>query len=174
MPEEPIQPTEFDPKVSPIAKAYELLSATNPFDLQKKYNENEQVYFKSRTWDYNNPELLFNKVKAAIEEVGLENLKGEEEKWAREILWFWYHHAISSARVMYPNNKLAREFAVKALELLNGDEYNQITRLLYYLVHHDVKSAEEFALQIVDPDDQELALELIQEYKDNKEFFLQQ
>jgi hypothetical protein len=45
---------------------------------------------------------------------------------------------------------------------------------LYYLVHHDVKSAEEFALQIVDPDDQELALELIQEYKDNKEFFLQQ
>lgn len=115
MTEELKQPTEFDPKLSPLSDAYESLGATSPIDLHKKYVENDQIYFKSSKWDYNNPDLLFNKVKVLIESVGLENLKGEEEMWVREILWFWYHHAISAARIMYPNQELAQAFARKAL-----------------------------------------------------------
>ena len=100
MTEELKQPTEFDPKVSLLIEAYELLGAISPFDLHKKYVEDDQIYFKNGKQDYNNPDLLFNKAKVLIESVGLENLKEKEEMWSREILWFWYHHAISSARIM--------------------------------------------------------------------------
>ena len=171
MTEELKQPTEFDPKVSLLIEAYELLGAISPFDLHKKYVEDDQIYFKNGKQDYNNPDLLFNKAKVLIESVGLENLKEKEEMWSREILWFWYHHAISSARVMYPNQELAQAFASKALELQNGEHPNQITQLLYYLVHHDVESAEAWVPNIVDVDDREVVAELIQDYKDNMSFY---
>lgn len=160
---EPVIPSDFNPKTSPLAEAYELLDASNPLDLNLKYVEVEQVHFKDGTWDYDDETLLFNKVKNCIEVVGLENLRGEEEEWAREILWFWYHHAISYA--FSKDRKQAQLFAERALQLQDENHPNQITRLLYYLVHNDVEGAESWWSVMNENEDKQVARELIDEYK---------
>ena len=160
--DQPKQPAEFNPALSPLFGAYDVLGATSPHDLYKKYVEVEQVHFKNGTWDYNNPNLLFNKVKIFIETVGLENLAGEEEEWARELLWFWYHHAISMA--FGRDRKMAQEFASKALEIQGSEHPNQITRLLYHLVHDDVSGAELWYVHMNEGADKLVARELIDEY----------
>jgi hypothetical protein len=116
--------------------------------LSNKYGAEDQKLMRAETWDYDNPDLLVNKVKETIEEVGLEHLEGEEAKWCREIVWFWYHHAISCAIARYRDREAAKAFAAKALDLQPADHPNRITKLLYLLINDNLEEAERYVAEI--------------------------
>lgn len=150
---------------SPIKEAYNLLQAHSPLELSKKYTEEDQRLMKSKSWDYSNPDLLTNKVKEILEKVPAEYLSNEEKEWRNEILWFWYHHAISCALGRYHDLEKAKYFASEALCHQSEDHPNQITKLFDLLVNDKLQEAEEFSQNIVN--DKDTAEYLISAYKDN-------
>lgn len=111
--------------------AYDLLGASTPLELNQKYVQIDQVLFKSGEWNYNNPALLTNQVKSILERVDTNSLTADELEWRQEILWFWYHHAISCAR-WKGDKEAALHFSEVALELQTDEHPNQITKLLYF------------------------------------------
>ena len=92
----PENQTPFEIEKSPIKEAYLLLGASNPWDLSDKYSVEDQKWM-SVGWDYKNQDHVVSKVRSIIEPLYPDSLDGEERQVAQNILWFWYHHAISSA-----------------------------------------------------------------------------
>ena len=160
----------FEVVKSPMRAAYELLGAHTPLELSNLYSEEDQKLMKSRSWDYDNPDLVTNKVKGIIEIVDVNKLTEQEKDWRNEILWFWYHHAISCAIWRYKDKEKAKLYASKALEIQDRSHPNQITRLLDLLVNDKIQEAEKWASEINDEVEKETALSLIQEYKDGNIF----
>lgn len=163
------QPQQFNIEASPIREVYELLGAKTPFDLElsNKYSDAEQVLFKSQEWDYDNPNQIQNKAKVILESVDPEALIEDEKDCRQEILWFWYHHAISCA-IWKRDRAKAIEYSDKALELQGENHPNKITRVLNLLVNDKVDEAEEFVKTV--ETDKEKADGLIQDYKEGKFF----
>lgn len=157
-------PEAFDPMKSPLKEAYELLNAKTPLELNGRYAEEDQKLFPA-LWDYENPGLITNKIKDIAESVDPNKLTEEEREWRQEILWFWYHHAISCALWRHKDKKTAETYAAKALSLQSEDHPNQITRLLYFLTRDELRDAEDWAARIEDTDEKETALAVIDEYK---------
>ncbi len=158
---------EFDAEKSPLREAYLLLHAFTPLQLSNLYTAEDQKLMLSKEWDYNNPELITNKIKTTIESVDLSLLPERERVWAQEILWFWYHHAISCAIWRYKDKIAARAFAAKALEYQTSDHPNKITQLLFLLVHDRVDEAEEWAEGIEKEPERSSAISLVNEWKTN-------
>lgn len=152
----------------PLHTIYELMGVTSMHDLNRAYTEEDQKLMKEGRWDYEDPELLTNRVKSLLEQVDPITLSEEEKEWREEILWFWYHHAISCAVWRYADRQRAQEYASKALEHQDSNHPNKITKLLYYLVHDDLVSAEKLT-ETMDLD-KETAISVIDEYKE-KRFF---
>lgn len=162
------QPKHFNIENSPIKELYLLLDAKTPLELHNKYVAHEQELFKSQEWDYDNPEQIQNKVKEALEAVDPNLLTEEEQKWRREILWFWYHHAISCA--IGKKDKLkAIEYSEKALSLQDYDHPNKITKVLNLLLNDKLEEVEEF-VKTIDVD-KDTAEGLIEDYKKYGGFF---
>lgn len=131
-----------------LQKAYELAGVDEPFTLYLTYSKLEQVLFRNKTWDYDNPDQIHNQIKREIEEINFKQLSKEEARWCRDILWYWHHHAISVAYWWKRDKKTAQLFAAKALEHQHANHENKITRLLYLLVHDDLEKAQEWAKTI--------------------------
>ncbi len=132
---------------SQLAEVYRMLGASTPLEMSNLYTEEDQKLMKSGQWDYDNPELITNKIKVSLESIDKSSLNEEESDWRNEILWFWYHHAISCA--IEKNDKIAaQKYAEKALEIQSDDHPNKITKLLYLLVHDKLEEAEAWALNI--------------------------
>lgn len=148
--------------------AYELMGVTSMYDLNRAYTAEDQKLMKEGRWDYENPELLTNRVKSLLENIDPSTLSEEEKEWREEILWFWYHHAISCAIWRYQDRHKAHEYTEKALGHQDSDHPNKITKLLYYLAHDDLASAEKLAETI--GADKETAISVIDEYRE-KPFF---
>lgn len=155
---------------SPMKEAYALLGARTPLELYHLYSEEDQKILREKGFlgfDYNDPDLITNKVKDILEVANPEELTADEQEWRKGTLWFWYHHAISAA-ITRGNKEKAQEFSEKALEFEDRD--NKITRLLYYLVHDRRKDAEEHVQMMAEENDSdaESAKELLEEfYKQN-------
>lgn len=151
---------------SPIREAYLLLDAKNPLELHTLYIEEDQRLMKSHEWDYKNESLIINRVKNIIEEVSPESLSEDERVWRSEILWSWYHHAISTAIALYKDIELATIFARKALQYQSEDHPNKITRLFLLLLENKLEEAEKWARTIdLDSVEVETAQDLIENYK---------
>ncbi len=150
-----------------MEEAYELLEASTPLELSQNYTKAEQPIFISQEWDYENPEQIQNKVKDILEAVNPSTLTEEEQDWRQEILWFWYHHAISCA-IWKKDRAKAIEYSNKALSLQDENHPNKITKVLSLLVNDKVEEAEEF-VKTVDTDREE-AEGLIEDYKEGKFF----
>ncbi len=155
---------------SPMKEAYKLLGAQTPFELFDLYDKEDQRLMKAGLWDYDNPNLIVNKIKNIIESIDINELTEEENEWRQEILWFWYHHAISCAIWRYKDKDKAKIYSAKAFQYHLNDNQNQITKLLDFLVNGQVKEAEEWAEKIQDEVEQKTASDLIKEYKE-KGFF---
>jgi hypothetical protein len=164
------QPKQFNIENSPIREAYELLGAKDPLELHKLFSEEDQRLMKSKEWDYENPDLITNKVKNILEFADESSMAEDEIFWRQEILWFWYHHAISTAVYRYIDKELAKEFADKALSLQDEDHPNKITKLLALLVNNKLEEAKEWKKNIPVGDETQTAKELIEEYE-RGEFF---
>lgn len=153
-------------KFSPIRDAYILLGAKTPLELSNLYSAEDQRLMKSHEWDYKNPDLVINKVKNILESVDNELLTDDEQEWKTEILWFWYHHAISTAIALYKDIDSAKEFSEKALQHQSYNHPNKITRLLNLLVNDKLDEAEEWTKTIDSQSvESSTAQDLIDNYK---------
>jgi hypothetical protein len=157
----------FDIEKSPMKEAYKMLGAKTPLELSNLYSERDQELMKSEEWDYNNPELITNKIKNILEPIDPETLTEDEREWRAEIIWFWYHHAISCAAARYKDKEAAQMYATKAVEIQPEDHPNKITHLLFYLVHDRLQEAEELVAALAPKDDEkDTAESLIEGYKE--------
>jgi len=160
----------FSFESSPLREAYIILGAQTPIDMNRNYTELDQDLMKNGLWDYGNPELITNKVKDILEYSDLKNLTEEEKEWRQEILWFWYHHAISCAIWRYRDRPKAIELANQALKYKPQENPNQITQILSFLVNDQLPEAQQWANQIEDKIEKDTANELIAEYGEGKFF----
>ncbi|MCK4918398.1 MAG: hypothetical protein KAS02_01270, partial [Candidatus Pacebacteria bacterium] len=90
----------------------------------------------------------------------------DEVFWIRNILWSWYHHAISCAIWRYHNKKKAQEYSKKALEYQFGNHPNKITKLFYLLTHNKLREAEIWSDGIITEPEKTTAKYLVKEFKD--------
>ena len=155
----------FDVEKSPIKEAYVLLGAHTPLELSNLYTVEDQKLMKSGNWDYGNPELITNKVKIILESIDSASLTEEEREWRQEILWFWYHHAISCAVWMYKDKEAAQKYSTSALENQPAVHPNKITKLLDLLVHDKLDDAEKWAEEITEEPEKSTATSLVSDYK---------
>ena len=155
---------------SPAKEAYILLGAKNPKELFVLYAKEDQKLFKSGAWDYKNPVLKINKVKNILENIKPQELSVNEKDYVKETIWFWYHHAISSAIWKYKDREEAKKFSALALEKQSADSPNQITKILDFLVNDKVEEARKFVTSIKKEPEKSSAIELIEEYEQGKFF----
>lgn len=153
-----------------LKKACELLGVKTPLELSNLYTREDQKLMKSNSWDYANQDLVTNKIKNILEQVSESGLTDEEKEWRREILWFWYHHAISCAIWRYQDKEAAKLYASKALEYQPTDHPNKISRLLYFLVNDQPEQAEEWLKTIRDESEKITGLKLLEEYRGHQFF----
>ncbi len=127
-------------------EVFALLGVTNFLELSRAYSREDQILMKNGTWNIQNPLQITNLVKSLLEEMDPDELSEDDREWRREILWHWYHHAISHAMRNVKDRTfakiLAQAFATHALELQGENHPNKITRLLYHLVHDEIERAE--------------------------------
>ncbi len=162
-----------------VNEVFTLLGVGDFFALSRVYNQEDQKLMKSGEWDADNPTLITNKVKTILEKIDPHDLDEADRKWYFEILWFWYHHAVSYAIWRAKDRTLAQAYADKALILqaeCQPPEYGQqnwLTKLLWFLVHDKVIEAKQWMAEMpADADDVERAsgFDLISEYE-RGEFF---
>ena len=154
----------FNFEKSPAKEAYLLLSAHTPLELSNKYSEEDQKLMLSGSWDYNNPVLVVNRIKDILEGINPQELTEEEREWMQEILWFWYHHAISCAIWKYKDKEKAKVYARKALELQPENHPNKITKLLSLLLEDKLEEARKWVEAIIEEPEKSTALSLIGEW----------
>ncbi len=154
----------FDIKISPLYEVYLRLGAQSPLELSRNYTKLEQPLFIDGRWDYDDNAQEHNKIKVALESIGTAGLSDEEIEWRNEILWFWYHHAISVACRKGDKEK-QRQFSTKALEYQSNNP-NILTRTMYLLVHDKIDEAQIWVDAHASDADHETAEELLKHYKE--------
>ncbi len=156
---------EFDVNKSPIKEAYVLLGAKTPLELSNLYSYADQRLMKERGWDYNNPQLIVNKIKTILEVADPSTLTEDENEWRDEILWFWYHHAISCAIWRHKDKNVAQIYSARALEFQSEDHPNKITKLFYFLTRDQLDEAEKWAETITEEPEKGTSRDLIAQYR---------
>ena len=162
-----------------VDEAFTLLGVENFFALSRAYTREDQKLMKSGEWDANDPDLITNKVKTILDQIDPHNLDEADREWYSEILWFWYHHAVSYAIWRVKDRKLSQAYADKALALQvecqppEHGQQNWLTKLLWLLVHDKVTEAKQWMAEMpADADGVERTngFDLISEYE-RGEFF---
>jgi len=156
-----------NPVNNPLSEAYTLLQASSPSELAQKFIKEDQRLIQAQEWDCTNPELVLNKVKDIVEsaiENGFTTGDKESDEDLRNILWFWYHHAIGYAIWGSKDKKRALEFSSKALKYQTSDNPNQMTRLLYLLTRNKDAEAATWLETIVTEPDKTAAHRIMSEY----------
>ena len=158
--------TKFDRNKSVFRDVYQRFSANDSIELNNIYMEADQKLMYAGGWDYKNPDLLTNKIVSQVEQVGVENVPDTRERyWISNMLWMWYHHAISCAIWRYKDKDAARRYAKKALELQPENHPNKITRLFYLLLHDKIDEAQDWAKNITTEPEKTTAQQILFEHK---------
>ena len=155
----------FEKEKSPAKEAYVLLGAKTPLELSNLYSAEDQKLMHAGSWNYKDEESVVNKVKKILESIDPSTLIPDEREWRQEILWFWYHHAISCAVWRYKDKIAAQMYAAKALEYQSAEHPNKITRLLDLLVNDKLEDAEKWSSEIGEEPERSTADSLVQGYK---------
>ena len=93
-------------------------------NLSLAYTREDQKLMKSGEWDACNPVLITNRVKTLLEQIDQNYLSESDREWWSEILWFWYHHAVSYAIWRARDRALAQAYS----EYERGEFFNNRTR----------------------------------------------
>ncbi|MBP6868844.1 MAG: hypothetical protein KBC16_01915 [Candidatus Pacebacteria bacterium] len=153
--------------INTIADLYAHFSVKNDEELEKMYMELDQRLMMSGSWDYKNESFLTNQIAKAIEKVGLENTTNVEERyWLQQMVWLWYHHAITCAIEKYGDAQQALEFSEKALQWQPKNHPNKITRLLYLLLKNEVAQAKEWTATITTEPERTTSLAILTSYEE--------
>jgi hypothetical protein len=150
-----------------IELLYKQYNVSDMFLLNKLYISEEQPLFRAGTWSYEDHGQIHNQIKDALEKISIESLTEEEVEWRSEILWFWYHHAISVA-INHNSKEYARYFANKALEVRSENHPNKITDILHALVYDNPNDAKLILekMKLENNPDIEVAKWCIESYED--------
>lgn len=150
---------------STLEEVCALFGCAHIDELDAMYLAHDQTLMRNREWDYQNESLLINRIRARLEALDMGALADDYDRWrVKEILWLWYHHAISCALWRYGDESAAREFATKAVEYHQKDNPNKITQLLFLLVHRRIQEAKECAAGIDSKEEIEMAEHLLTLY----------
>ena len=161
---------EIDVEKSPLKEAYMLLDAKDPGELKTKYSVEDQILMKSVSWDYEDSTLLIHKIKDILERAQISELSADEKYWRLNILWSWYHHAISCAIWRYRDKTKAQIYSKQALAYQPANHPNKITRLMYLLVRDKLAEAETWQKSITTEPEKNTSAVTLEEYK-TKGFF---
>ncbi len=156
-----------------VHEAFDLLHVDNFFALSRAYTREDQKLMKKGKWDASRPSLLTNKVKSILEKIDPHDLSNDDRQWHAEIMWFWYHHAISFAIWKAKDRIAAKEYAQKALDWQGDNHPNRLTKLLWFLVHDELGKAKKWMKVRPDHADKvehKNGLELIAQYEAGKFF----
>ncbi len=151
----------------PIDAIYARFGVRGAQELDRFITGIDQGLMKSCEWDYKNEQLINNEIVHLLESLDRAGMNGEEEYWINQIIWFWYHHAISCAVVKYKDKLAAQQFAQKAIEWQGkmGDHPNKITWLLYLLVNDRYEEAEAWVKSLsADHPEKSTAAETVSDY----------
>ena len=151
---------------SPLHKAYVLLGASDPSELSERYLEEDQKIVTSRISDYHDQELITNKIRMILETIDPSSLSVEENYWRLNILWLWYHHAISYAIWGHKDKRRAQKYSSLALKYQPKNHPNKITRLLYLLVRNRFSEAKRWEKTIKAGPEKTTALRLLKFYNE--------
>lgn len=122
--------------------AFQLLGVDDFLSLSLAYTAEDQKLMKAGTWDDEDLSLITNRVKRLLEDINPDVLSEDDRVWWDEIMWFWYHHAISCAVYKKKDKALAQRYADKAREIQGPLGHpNRITELFRLLVYDDLKAA---------------------------------
>lgn len=166
-----IFPPEFkeESTANRVKRAFDLLGVTDFSSLDFAYTLEDQRLMRAGTWDDRDPILITNRVRHILEDIDPIDLDENDRVWWREILWFWYHHAISYAIFKRKDRALAQRYADKAREIQGELGHpNRLTELLRLLVYDEVGKARDMVEQLTT--EANSAKELLQEYE-RGEFF---
>lgn len=126
----------------------------------------DQELLHQYAWDYTVADALPNRIFEALKDVPYQDIPNKDERyWVQQILWIWYHHAVSCALWRYGDVSAARTYSKKALEVQPTPHPNNITKLLYYLIHDDLIGAERWAKGITTEPEHSTAQDTITLYK---------
>ena len=148
-----------------LEQLLQRFGVTTSKELYLAFQAEDQRTFVDRQWDYNNPDLLINKIKQAVDMVANQDLHEDDTYWLREIRWLWHHHAISCACARYQSREMAQYHSGMALKYLDQLLGNKITKLLYLLVRGRVVEAELWAEGIECEVESETARACLDDYK---------
>lgn len=145
---------------SKLTVVYDLLHVETPLQMSQAYTEFDQQAFKAGRWDPDDMLFMCNRVKAILEQIGLVNLVGDEQDWAREILWFWHHHAIS---IMLQRGDVdrARVCSYWALHYQAPGHSNQVTRALDLFVHNKLTDLRRHLASVEDESERDIVGDLV-------------
>lgn len=157
---------------STLAEACASFGCTHIDDLDALYLKHDQDLMRTHRWDYQDDTLLPNRIRAKLETLDLCTIADEYDTWrVKEILWLWYHHAISCALWRYGDECTACAYATKALFYHQADNPNKITKLLYLLAHRRAQEAKEYVANSVDTEvEKETATYFLSLYADGTFF----
>jgi flagellin-specific chaperone FliS len=115
--------------------------------IEKAYDRVDQEAMSRGTWDHRDQDFLLTKVKKILEE--LSNLLDDESEGKADVsnmLWFYHHHAISSAVFRYSDRRDALQEAQTALryQVLVPGHPNRITKLFELLLEDRIADAERY------------------------------
>lgn len=155
-----------------LAEICTLFGCAHVDALDALYLKHDQELMYNFQWDYQDDALLTNRIRTKLELLDVGAITDEYDRWrVKEILWLWYHHAISCALWRYGDEEAARAYATKALEYHQTDNPNKITMLLYLLVHRRTQEAQEYATSSIDTDvETDTATYLLDLYKEGAFF----
>lgn len=135
-------------------------------DLIEIYTIEDQKLMHASAWDYSNSRLVPNRIMAEIESINLDTITDEyERERLPDLLWFWYHHAISCALWRYGDKVMAFEYSKKALSVQSNKHPNKITKLLHLLIQDDIEGALEWVKTVKDEPEKTSAEYYIDLYK---------
>ena len=137
----------------------------NVIALEQKCRDSDQRRMRSLKWDYTK-DSLDTRIVFDLVQVPQTELTPDENWRVNQMIWLWYHHAVSCAISRHKDRKKALEFVNKALEYQARikDHPNKITPLFKLLLLGKLDEAKNFAKE---PDfaDRDLAKDLIEDWE---------
>lgn len=152
------------PNAACLNNLFALTGTTNLRELSDKYDAADQQLMVANLWDYTDPTLLPNQIRRLLEQLDTTALNHDDKYWRNEMLWFWYHHAVSCALFKHDDIVAARFFSSEALKRQPDSHPNKITQLLYLLAHNQINAALTWLNAIEDEEERRSGEEIFSAY----------
>lgn len=140
------------------------LGVDTPEAVYQLYFDEDQRLMKESAWDYEDPNLLTNRIYELVAGLNEGDLKEEDATTRQKIMWLWNHHAVSCAMAIKGDKLAAQKFASEAMEHRVEDIPNHITGLLYLLSFDRRHEAGEWVEKIDDETEKSTALSILEKY----------